>query len=56
MNLCAVAATISTVTFVGGWPFFLAFLILAAFYYEVTRVYGQTARDMRRLGTSFIRF
>ncbi|KIM26711.1 hypothetical protein M408DRAFT_330465 [Serendipita vermifera MAFF 305830] len=49
INLCALVTTISTVTFVGGWRFFIAFLILALFYFEVARVYGQTARDMRRL-------
>ncbi|KAG8803549.1 hypothetical protein FRC16_004675 [Serendipita sp. 398] len=48
-NLAAVVTTIATVSFVGGWPFFLSFLILAIFYFEVARVYGQTARDMRRL-------
>jgi hypothetical protein len=51
MSLFALVAVISTVTFVGGWPFFLAVWILALFYYEVTRVYGQTGRDMQRLGT-----
>ncbi|KAG8808267.1 hypothetical protein FRC17_004027, partial [Serendipita sp. 399] len=48
-NLAAVITTIATVSFVGGWPFFLSFLVLAIFYFEVARVYGQTARDMRRL-------
>jgi hypothetical protein len=49
-NLGSVITTIVTVTFVGGLPFFFAFLVLAIFYFEVARIYGQTARDMRRLG------
>jgi hypothetical protein len=48
--LCSVTVTIITVTWIGGLPFFIVFLLLLALYFEVARVYGQTARDMRRLG------
>lgn len=48
-NGASLVTTIVTVTYVGGWPFLLAFVILSIFYFEVARVYGQTARDMRRL-------
>lgn len=32
-NFAAVVTTIFTVTFVGGWPFFVAFLLLSIFYF-----------------------
>jgi ABC-type multidrug transport system fused ATPase/permease subunit len=47
-----VTVIIITVTWIGGLPFFIVFLLLAVLYFEVARVYGQTARDMRRLGMS----
>lgn len=50
--LCSVTVIIITVTWIGGLPFFIVFLVLAMLYFEVARVYGQTARDMRRLGMS----
>ena len=50
--LCSVTVIIITVTWIGGLPFFIVFLLLALLYFDVARVYGQTARDMRRLGMS----
>ncbi|KZT35927.1 hypothetical protein SISSUDRAFT_1064088 [Sistotremastrum suecicum HHB10207 ss-3] len=41
--------TICLLTYVGGLPFLLAAIVLAFFYWNVARVYGQTSRDMRRL-------
>lgn len=41
--------TIVTITYVGGWKFFIAALVLGAMYFEIGKVYGQTSRDMRRL-------
>lgn len=51
-NLGSVTVIILTVTWIGGWLFFIVFVLLAVLYFEVARVYGQTARDMRRLGMS----
>lgn len=45
ISLCQV-----TITYVGGWKFFIAALVLGAMYFEIGKVYGQTSRDMRRLG------
>ncbi|KAG9019050.1 hypothetical protein FRB90_007006 [Tulasnella sp. 427] len=42
--------TIATITYVGGWKFFLAAIVLGVMYFEIGKVYGQTSRDMRRLG------
>ena len=39
-----------TIGVVGGWPFLAVTLIVSVFYYQVAKVYGQTARDMQRLG------
>ncbi|KAG8902714.1 hypothetical protein FRC00_000590, partial [Tulasnella sp. 408] len=41
--------TIITITYVGGWKFFLAAIVLGVMYFEIGKVYGQTSRDMRRL-------
>ena len=43
-------ATFVTISIVGGWPFLAVTLIVGVFYYQVAKVYGQTARDMQRLG------
>ena len=43
--------TFATITVVGGWPFLAMTLLVSVFYFQVAKVYGQTARDMRRLGT-----
>lgn len=40
---------IVSVTFAGGIPFLIAIIILGFIYYDVSKDYGQAARDMRRL-------
>ncbi|KAI0338006.1 ATP-binding cassette transporter [Trametopsis cervina] len=47
-GLSAVTTMIS-ITFVGGFPFLLAAIIIGSLYFSVGKVYGQTSRDMRRL-------
>lgn len=42
--------TVITVTVVGGPYFLVAILVLGSLYYRAARIYGQTSRDMRRLG------
>ncbi|KAH7925080.1 hypothetical protein BV22DRAFT_1195420 [Leucogyrophana mollusca] len=44
------ATIIVTICVVGGLPFICFAAILGVVYYNVAKVYGQTARDMRRLG------
>ncbi|KAI0683866.1 ATP-binding cassette transporter [Cytidiella melzeri] len=45
------ATTMVSITFVGGFPFLLAAIILGSLYFssKFVKVYGQTSRDMRRL-------
>lgn len=50
MHAMSALATFATICFVGGWPFLLVTLLVGVFYFQVANVYGQTARDMRRLG------
>ncbi|KAG9104879.1 hypothetical protein FRC06_006704 [Ceratobasidium sp. 370] len=45
----SVVVTFITVTYVGGLRFFILASIMAGLYYNVSKVYGQTSRDMRRL-------
>ncbi|KAI6040937.1 P-loop containing nucleoside triphosphate hydrolase protein [Pisolithus marmoratus] len=45
----AALTTVVTVSVVGGIPFICAGILLGYMYYSVAKVYGQTARDMRRL-------
>lgn len=45
----AALTTVVTVSVVGGIPFICAGVFLGYMYYSVAKVYGQTARDMRRL-------
>ncbi|KAF8842919.1 P-loop containing nucleoside triphosphate hydrolase protein [Paxillus ammoniavirescens] len=45
----ATATIAITISVIGGIPFVTAGLILSFVYYNVAKVYGQTARDMRRL-------
>ncbi|KAK7685596.1 hypothetical protein QCA50_011463 [Cerrena zonata] len=47
-GLSAMTSTI-TVSTVGGLPFILAAGLLGTVYYNVSKIYGQTSRDMRRL-------
>ncbi|KAJ7240591.1 multidrug resistance-associated ABC transporter [Mycena rebaudengoi] len=48
-NFASTLTTVITISFVGGLPCVVAFGIVAVFYYNVAKVYGQTSRDMRRL-------
>ncbi|KAF8438137.1 hypothetical protein L210DRAFT_968152 [Boletus edulis BED1] len=45
----AALTIIITISIVGGLPFIIAAVALSFLYYNVAKVYGQTARDMRRL-------
>ncbi|KAL4079580.1 hypothetical protein J3A83DRAFT_4368342 [Scleroderma citrinum] len=45
----AAVTTIVTVSVIGGIPFICLGAILGYMYHNVAKVYGQTARDMRRL-------
>ncbi|KAF9788298.1 multidrug resistance-associated ABC transporter [Thelephora terrestris] len=49
INGLSVLTTFITISVVGGWPFVAVTLLVGVFYFEVAKVYGQTARDMRRL-------
>ena len=51
VNGLSAVATFITISVVGGWPFLVVTLLVSVFYYQVAKVYGQTSRDMRRLGT-----
>jgi ABC-type multidrug transport system fused ATPase/permease subunit len=50
INGMSAFATFIAISFVGGWPFVAVTLLVGVFYYQVAKVYGQTSRDMRRLG------
>ncbi|KAF9234929.1 hypothetical protein BU15DRAFT_78554 [Melanogaster broomeanus] len=45
----ATATIVITISVIGGLPFVAVALLLSYLYYNVAKVYGQTARDMRRL-------
>jgi ABC-type multidrug transport system fused ATPase/permease subunit len=47
----SVTTTFVSITYVGGPWFVLAAAILFLCYYNVAKIYGQTSRDMRRLGS-----
>lgn len=50
MYFMNVITSVITITAVGG-PFFLVTaLALGLVYWNVAKIYGQTSRDMRRLG------
>ncbi|CAE6396057.1 unnamed protein product [Rhizoctonia solani] len=49
MYALSVLVTFATVTYVGGIRFFALACVTGALYYNVSKVYGQTSRDMRRL-------
>ncbi|KAG8716045.1 hypothetical protein FRC11_010771 [Ceratobasidium sp. 423] len=49
MYALSVLVTFATVTYVGGIRFFVLACIVGVLYYNVSKVYGQTSRDMRRL-------
>lgn len=46
----SVVATFTITSIVGGWPFVAVILLVSVLYYQVAKVYGQTSRDLRRLG------
>jgi hypothetical protein len=48
----SLTTAVLTITYVGGPYFVIAAALLGVFYFQVGKVYGQTSRDMRRLGTS----
>jgi hypothetical protein len=50
MNVMSASATFITLSVVGGLPFVIAAVIVGTLYYQAGKVYGQTSRDMRRLG------
>lgn len=45
----SVVTTFVSITYVGGWPFVGAGLLMLILYYRAGSIYGQTSRDMRRL-------
>ncbi|KAJ1311227.1 hypothetical protein OPQ81_009727 [Rhizoctonia solani] len=49
MYALSVLVTFVTVTYVGGIRFFVLACIMGVLYFNVSKVYGQTSRDMRRL-------
>ncbi|KAJ7664040.1 P-loop containing nucleoside triphosphate hydrolase protein [Mycena polygramma] len=49
MYFISTTTTIITISFVAGRMFVLGAFVLSVFYYQVSKVYGQTSRDMRRL-------
>ncbi|EUC65182.1 multidrug resistance-associated ABC transporter, partial [Rhizoctonia solani AG-3 Rhs1AP] len=49
MYALSVLITLATVTYVGGIRFFALACIMGMLYYNISKVYGQTSRDMRRL-------
>ena len=49
-------ATFVAISVVGGWPFVAVILLVGVLYFQVAKVYGQTSRDMRRLGTLHVHF
>ena len=51
INGMSALASFASISFVGGWPFVVVTVLVGIFYLQVAKVYGQTSRDMRRLGT-----
>ncbi|KAH8986771.1 ATP-binding cassette transporter [Lactarius hatsudake] len=49
VNGLSVTTTFITLSIVGGPQFFLVILVICSLYWNVSRIYGQTSRDMRRL-------
>ncbi|KAH9169799.1 ATP-binding cassette transporter [Lactarius sanguifluus] len=49
VNGLSVTTTFITLSIVGGPQFFLVILVIGSLYWNVSRIYGQTSRDMRRL-------
>ncbi|KAI0251186.1 multidrug resistance-associated ABC transporter [Lactifluus subvellereus] len=45
----SVITTAITISIVGGPQFFLFFFLIGSLYWNVSKIYGQTSRDMRRL-------
>jgi ABC-type multidrug transport system fused ATPase/permease subunit len=51
-----VFVTVITIIVVGGVYFLLAVIVLGVLYWRAAKIYGQTSRDMRRLGKSRPRY
>ncbi|KAJ7575966.1 P-loop containing nucleoside triphosphate hydrolase protein [Mycena floridula] len=49
VNAVACSITFPTLFYVGGTPFVIAALVMGLFYIQVTKLYGHTSRDLRRL-------
>ncbi|KAH9036170.1 ATP-binding cassette transporter [Lactarius pseudohatsudake] len=49
VNGLSVMTTFITLSIVGGLRFFLVILVIGSLYWNVSKIYGQTSRDMRRL-------
>lgn len=49
VNGLSVITTFITLSIVGGPQFFLIILVISALYWNISKIYGQTSRDMRRL-------
>ncbi|KAH9067580.1 ATP-binding cassette transporter [Lactarius vividus] len=49
VNGLSVMTTFITLSIVGGPRFFLVILVIGSLYWNVSKIYGQTSRDMRRL-------
>lgn len=70
INYLSITTTLITIGFIGRWPFLVGMAILSLLYYycvlvatfvlldfyryAVARYYGQTSRDMRRLGKDIL--
>ena len=50
VNGMSALASFASISYVGGWPFVAVTVLVSIFYFQVAKVYGQTSRDMRRLG------
>ncbi|KAH9174901.1 ATP-binding cassette transporter [Lactarius sanguifluus] len=49
VNGLSVMTTFIALSIVGGPRFFLVILVIGSLYWNVSKIYGQTSRDMRRL-------
>lgn len=47
--LLNVIVTLGSITWVGGWRFMMAAVLLGALYYRASSLYGPVSRDLRRL-------
>lgn len=49
VNGLSVMTTFITLSIVGGPRFFLVIFVIGSLYWNISKIYGQTSRDMRRL-------